>query len=138
MPESSPSKDPLAAPKTASPAIFSLTIAVGILLLWIGYGIDHRPVKNQFAPAAAARFTESAIDPNTASWASLVRIPGIGPARAQKLLAWRKAHQSSTVHIVFHSPADLRHVPSFGPKTVAQITAYLRFPPHREVSAPPP
>jgi DNA uptake protein ComE-like DNA-binding protein len=110
------------------PAFFSIVVALGILLIWMGYGMMHRPAANAFSPAMAARFTQSGIDPNTASWASLVRIPGVGPGRAQKLLAWRKAHQANAGSIVFHSPADLRQVRSFGPKTIAEITPYLRFP----------
>ena len=115
-------------PMELPPAVFSICVAVGVLLLWMGYRITQRPVQNRFSTTFAARVTQSTIDPNTASWASLVRIPDIGPARAEKLLTWRKAHQTAPSQIVFHSPADLRRVPSFGPKTVASISKYLRFP----------
>ncbi len=120
------------------PALFSVAVALIMLLVWMGYGLARRPVKNQFSPTAAAQITESSINPNTASWASLVRIPGIGPGRAQKLLNWRQAHQTRTSQIVFHTLSDLRHVPSFGPKTVARMEPYLRFPAVKAVSSPPP
>ena len=110
------------------PAFFSIFVAVGVLLIWMNYGITQRPAKNQFSSVFAARVTQCTIDPNTASWASLVRIPDIGPARAEKILAWRKAHQRVSAQIVFHNLSDLRRVPSFGPKTVASIAQYLRFP----------
>lgn len=115
-------------PADAGSAVFSIVIGLGILLLWMGYGMISRPVKNQFSPTFSTRVTSTTIDPNTASWASLVRIPDIGPARAEKLIAWRKAHESPDSQIVFHDLSDLRHVPSFGPKTVADIAKYLRFP----------
>jgi|GEM_PF-1271005 DNA uptake protein ComE-like DNA-binding protein len=120
------------------PAFFFIFAAVGVLLIWMGYSITQRPAKNQFSSTFAAHATQCTINPNTASWASLVRIPDIGPARAEKLLAWRKAHQPVRAQIVFHSLADLRRVPSFGPKTIAQIARYLRFPRIRVVSAQPP
>ena len=125
-------------PVESPPVFFSIFAAVGVLLIWMGYSITQRPAKNQFSSAFAARVTQCTINPNTASWASLVRIPDIGPARAEKLLAWRKAHQTAREQIVFHSLADLRRVPSFGPKTVAQMARYLRFPRIRAVSAQPP
>ena len=115
-------------PMELPPAVFSICVVVGVLLLWMGYSLTQRPVPNRFSATFAARVTQTKIDPNTASWASLVRIPDIGPARAEKLLTWRKAHQTAPSQIVFHSPADLRRVPSFGPKTVASISKYLRFP----------
>ena len=109
------------------PAFFSIFIALGVLLIWMGYSITQRPAKNQFSLTYAAHVTQRTINPNTANWASLVRIPDIGPARAAKLLAWRKAHRALHSQIVFHSVADLRRVPSFGAKTVASISKYLRF-----------
>jgi DNA uptake protein ComE-like DNA-binding protein len=115
-------------PADAGSALFSIVIGLGILLLWMGYGMISRPSKNQFSTTFSTSVTSTTIDPNTASWASLVRIPDIGPARAEKLIAWRKAHESPDSPIVFHDLSDLRHVPSFGPKTVADIAKYLRFP----------
>ena len=109
------------------PALFSIFATVGVLLIWMGYSITQRPSQNRFSATFATRVTQSTIDPNTASWASLVRIPDIGPARAEKLLAWRKAHQTGRSQTVFHGLNDLRRVPSFGPKTVAGISKYLRF-----------
>ncbi|MGC8625162.1 MAG: ComEA family DNA-binding protein [Phycisphaerae bacterium] len=138
MPRVSDCDDVSAPPYLLPPALFSIAAALVILLVWIGYDLAQRPVKNQFSPAVAARITESSINPNSAKWASLVRIPGIGPGRAQKLLAWRHAHRTKPSQIVFHSAADLRNVPSFGPKTVAQIAPYLRFPAVKAVSALPP
>ncbi len=110
------------------PALFSIAVATAIVLISIGDSITRRVADNQYSPGFAARVTETRIDPNTASWASLVRIPSIGPARAEKLLAWRKRHRSRATPVVFQNMQDLRHVPSFGPKTLLSISRYLRFP----------
>ena len=113
------------------PALFSIAIATAIVLISTGYSITRRTAKNQYSPTFAARVTPTTINPNTASWASLVRIPGIGPARAEKLLAWRKLHRTKATPVVFKNLQDLRHIPSFGPKTLLSIARYLRFPKRR-------
>ena len=75
------------------------------------------------------------IDPNTAGYASLLRLPGIGPARAAAVVAWRtqyhKLHPDSPA---FQTLSDLHHIRGFGPATLRRLAAYLRFPPH---AAPP-
>lgn len=124
---------PVAADGKSPPALFFIAIAIAIVLIAMGYSLTRRVANNQYSPAFASRVTQTTIDPNTANWASLVRIPGIGPARAEKLLVWRKTHLSNARPVVFKNLEDLRHIPSFGPKTVGSIAKYLRFPPHRSV-----
>ncbi len=124
---------PVAADGKSPPALFFIAIAIAIVLISMGYSLTRRVVNNQYSPAFASRVTQTTIDPNTANWASLVRIPGIGPARAEKLLVWRKTHLSKARPVVFKNLEDLRHIPSFGPKTVASIAKYLRFPRQRSV-----
>lgn len=124
---------PVAADEKSPPALFFIAIAIAIVLISMGYSLTVRVANNQYSPTFANRITQTTIDPNTANWASLVRIPGIGPARAEKLLAWRKTHVSKAMPVVFKNLEDLRHIPSFGPKTVAGIAEYLRFPRQRSV-----
>jgi len=64
------------------------------------------------------------IDPNTAPIASLVRLPGIGPSRAQAILDYRRTRTRR-----FACPADLTRVRGIGPATVATMTPYLAFAP---------
>lgn len=120
-----------AADGKSPPALFFIAIAIAIVLISMGYSLTRRVANNQYSPTFASRVTQTTIDPNTANWASLVRIPGVGPARAEKLLAWRKMHLSKATPVVFKNLEDLRHIPSFGPKTVASIAEYLRFPMRR-------
>ncbi len=69
------------------------------------------------------------IDPNTASWASLARLPGIGPGRAKAIVSYREglAAQDPS-QPPFARPADLQKVSGIGPVTVETITPYLSFP----------
>lgn len=124
-------RSPAASDGKSPPALFFIAIAIAIVLISTGYSLTRRVANNQFSPAFASRVTQTTIDPNTASWASLVRIPGVGPARAEKLLAWRKMHLTKGMPAVFKNLEDLRKIPSFGPKTVASIAEYLRFPMQR-------
>jgi hypothetical protein len=74
------------------------------------------------------RLAQNSIDPNTADWASLVRLPGVGPARATKLLNFRAAAQKAHPgRAVFRALSDLRAIPTFGPKTVRRLAPWLRF-----------
>ncbi len=66
------------------------------------------------------------IDINTAGWASLARLPGIGPIRARKIVNYRKAHQRPGRR-AFRRLADLRRIKGFGPKITARLAPFLTF-----------
>ena len=68
---------------------------------------------------------ETRINPNTASAASLVRLPGIGLSRAEAITAYRKKFSESGD--VFQSADDLQKVAGIGPKTVQNIKPWLKF-----------
>lgn len=61
----------------------------------------------------------AAVDLNTASKAELENIKGIGPAKAQAIIDYRKKHGA------FMSLDDLKNVKGFGDKTVEKIRAEL-------------
>lgn len=61
------------------------------------------------------------IDPNTASSASLRRLPMIGPVKAEAIVAWRRAGRA------FESAEDLQKVSGIGPGTVKRISKHLVF-----------
>jgi hypothetical protein len=82
------------------------------------------------APDVAARAGELAdkLDPNIAGWRELSAIPGLGPKKAQAIVAFRKqwvAHHPGK--IPFRSPTDLRQVKGIGSATVSSLAPYLAF-----------
>ena len=56
---------------------------------------------------------------NTATEEQLMLLPSIGPAKAERILAWRKKNGS------FRRTADLRRVKGFGYKTFKRLEPYL-------------
>jgi competence ComEA-like helix-hairpin-helix protein len=76
-------------------------------------GAANRHGAGSFAAPVSPSFP--AISVNSASAQDLTRIPGIGPALAGRIVAWREAHGA------FRSLDELERVPGIGPATVARI-----------------
>ena len=90
-----------------------------------------RPLPPERVPAPVLRAvlrdggqvsTAGFIDVNTATIEQLMTVPGIGPARAQAIVAYRDAHGP------FASLGALDAVPGIGPATLARLSEHLRFP----------
>jgi competence protein ComEA len=64
-------------------------------------------------------FTFATININTANSAQLQTLNGIGPAKAQEIMKYRKAHRG------FKRVDELVNVKGIGPKTVAQLKSQL-------------
>jgi DNA uptake protein ComE-like DNA-binding protein len=80
-------------------------------------------------PERAKPPIEGRLDPNTADWWHLARLPGIGRALAQRIVDYRATERQSVVHQpVFAQPADLCGVSGIGPRKVQSIRRFLRFP----------
>lgn len=58
---------------------------------------------------------------NTAGPAELQKLPGIGPAMASRIVAYRKAHGP------FASLSDLGGVSGIGPKKLAKLAPFCKF-----------
>ena len=56
---------------------------------------------------------------NRATADELERLPGVGPALAERILAYRKAHGR------FGNVEELQQVPGIGPKTIEVLRRYL-------------
>jgi DNA uptake protein ComE-like DNA-binding protein len=72
-------------------------------------------------PDLVAQATER-IDPNTASQASLMRLPGIGPALAEAICQARSQEPFTGVE-------DLQRVDNIGPVTASRLAEHLTFAP---------
>lgn len=69
--------------------------------------------------------TPERINPNTASIGSLVRLDGIGRARALDIIHYRDHHQQDGP--AFALPQDMEHIKGIGPKTAQHISPWLTF-----------
>jgi len=70
-------------------------------------------------PAPAATLLGK-LNPNTAQATDLALLPGIGPAKAARIVARRKQRP-------FHSWSELGAVPGIGPKILKKLRPYLDF-----------
>lgn len=76
--------------------------------------------KKSAAPKVASKSTlTGSLNLNTATVTDLIKLPGIGPKKAELIVRWRKQHGS------FGRVVDLRRVKGFGAKTVKKLRPYL-------------
>jgi len=68
------------------------------------------------------------INPNDAPVASLIRLPNIGLVRAEAIVAYRENfHEKNSESQPFQNCDDLQKVKGIGPKTVQNISEWLKF-----------
>jgi competence ComEA-like helix-hairpin-helix protein len=67
------------------------------------------------------------INPNIAPLPSLIRLSGIGPARAEAIIGLREAALMEEGEYPFSSPDDLKRVRGIGPKTAYRIEGQVTF-----------
>jgi competence protein ComEA len=70
-------------------------------------------------PARHGKAVSGKLNINTASEEQLVLLPGVGPSKAERVVAWRSKHGT------FKRVADLRHVKGFGYKTIKKLEPFL-------------
>ena len=104
---------------------FAFVIAVSVCVLFsIGFAAStlSRPGQSHEIEL------ESRINPNDAPPASLVRLPGIGTGKAGAIAAYRENSTRQNGNTpAFQNPDDLQKVKGIGPKTVENISEWLKF-----------
>jgi competence ComEA-like helix-hairpin-helix protein len=71
---------------------------------------------------------EQTINPNDAPVASLARLPNIGLVRAEAIVAYRENFRGKDSQSrPFQNSNDLQKVKGIGPKTVENISQWLKF-----------
>ena len=96
-------------------------------LTWLGWESARPRIEFADQPPAETRRVSDAtdrIDPNTASEASMLRLSGIGPARARAIVEYRRSHGPNA----FRTAGDLIGVRGIGPGTIHRIEPDLSLP----------
>ncbi|MGD1043258.1 MAG: helix-hairpin-helix domain-containing protein [Sedimentisphaerales bacterium] len=97
--------------------IASCMAVVFCLCFMIGSGSGAAPIE-----------LESRINPNHASAAGLMLLPGVGPARAQAIISYREQfRQDGRGDLAFQDCNDLDNVKGIGPATARGMCKYLKF-----------
>ena len=109
-----------------------LLIFLTILLVFLSvrYALNPAYVSDP-QPERPARFDELAdrIDPNTADWATLAALPGIGEKRARDIVAFREESKRMFPNgVVFTRREDLLKVKGIGLAMLEAIEPFLMFP----------
>ena len=94
-------------------------VLLGSALAW--YVLDDRPRTMAAGPVdeAALAAGTAALDLDTATEAELDDLPGLGPALAGRIVAWREEHGP------FAAPEDVMQVEGIGPAIYEQIAPYI-------------
>ena len=88
---------------------------------------DARPPRKELEPEQVqlVKYTAPARD--------LAALPGVGPALASRIVAYRQQHGGTGEEggggaVVFRGPQDLDEVKGIGPGALKRLAPYMRFP----------
>jgi competence protein ComEA len=115
---------------------FACYLLLAAMVLWAGFQRRSRPLRLEETIAVERdrlSRVERRIDPNTAGWAELACLPGIGEVLARRIVSCRTQHPAGPAPGVGQRPTfatieDLDAVKGIGPKTLVRIRPYLKFP----------
>lgn len=103
---------------------FAFVIGVSLCtLLCVGFAVSSFEAVRQ----SGIIELDERINPNEAPVSSLVRLPGIGVARAEAIAAYRNNFIAGERSKAFQNCDDLQKIKGIGPKTAENISQWLRF-----------
>lgn len=102
-------------------SVFVAAVAA-MVLLGVSFCNVYQASKQPMLVAAPER-----INPNTALLASLVRLPGIGKARAMDMIHYRNRMTNAAGEPAFQTARDMEKIKGIGPKTSRNMAPYLTF-----------
>ena len=108
---------PPAWPRGAQAAAAALLVVALALLVCHAYGAGRWGARPTALEKDAAQ--NFRIDLNRADRAELLQLPGVGPALAERIEAYRRENRG------FRSVEDLRHVRGVGPATLARLRPWV-------------
>ena len=110
--------------RTDLAAILFLCLCASV---WIGIQLPRPRITfadNPPSDSQRVQIAHERIDPNTASAASMLRLRGIGPARAKAIIEYRITHGPNA----FKTAEDLTKIRGIGPGIVHGIASELSLP----------
>ena len=87
----------------------------------IPYSAGNTPGKTDTLARDTPQASNSTLSLNSAMPADLERLPGVGPATAQRIIKYREANGP------FQSPEDLTKIKGIGPKKFAKLAPFVRL-----------
>jgi DNA uptake protein ComE-like DNA-binding protein len=124
-------------PRTGWGVRLACYLLLAAIFIYLGVERWRRPLTIGDRPAVEPERVaqiQARIDPNTATWAELARLPQVGESLAREIVAYRD-HQransggvTTSSAVIFRSLKDLDPIPGIGEKTLKRIEPYLKFP----------
>jgi competence ComEA-like helix-hairpin-helix protein len=115
--------------QTMQNRIQSFAFVIGVLLAFcFSSGFFEDPERNRLAFSRFDIELDGRVNPNNAPIESLVRLPGLGIGRAGAIVVFRNDFDEKNAGSqAFQNCDDLQKVKGIGPKTVQNISEWLRF-----------
>ena len=125
-----PSNTPRLAWSLPQRRVLLVLLTTLLVFLTVRYALNPSYVSDP-QPERPSRFHELAdrIDPNTADWATLAALPGIGEKRAKDIVAYREdAKRYAPDRVAFPRREDMLRVKGIGLTMLEGMDPYLTFP----------